>query len=95
MGVEHRSHWCPEHEKLVRAERKTPNHILHLLLSIVTGGLWLVVWAALSLAPGRFRCPECGSVTYPRELLEAGERARDEATRPRGIGPWRHQPPRG
>jgi len=26
-----------------------PNHILHLLLSVVTGGLWLLVWALLSL----------------------------------------------
>jgi len=25
------------------------NHILHLVLSIVTGGLWLVVWVMLGL----------------------------------------------
>jgi hypothetical protein len=26
------------------SQRKQTNHILHLLLSIVTGGLWLIVW---------------------------------------------------
>ena len=26
------------------AQKKKTNHILHLLLSLVTGGLWLIVW---------------------------------------------------
>ncbi len=29
--------------------RRRPNHILHLLLTIITGGLWLPVWLLLSL----------------------------------------------
>lgn len=32
---------------LVRGQR--PNHVLHLLLSVVTLGLWLVVWAVLGI----------------------------------------------
>jgi len=30
-------------QEIIIAENKT-NHILHLLLSIFTGGLWLIVW---------------------------------------------------
>jgi hypothetical protein len=26
------------------SQKKQTNHVLHLLLSIVTGGLWLIVW---------------------------------------------------
>jgi formyltetrahydrofolate hydrolase len=29
-----------------------PNHILHLLLSVVTFGLWLIVWALISMNGG-------------------------------------------
>lgn len=51
---------------MVLAERQTPNHILHLLLSIVTAGLWLIVWALMILSVGRFKCPHCGTVTRGR-----------------------------
>jgi Ca2+/Na+ antiporter len=38
---------------LVKGHR--PNHILHLLLSIFTLGLWLVVWIIVALAGGEKR----------------------------------------
>lgn len=31
------------------------NHLLHLLLSVVTAGLWLIVWAILAMAEGERR----------------------------------------
>ena len=31
---------------------KRPNHILHLLLSIVTFGIWLLVWLIISMGSG-------------------------------------------
>jgi hypothetical protein len=31
---------------------KSPNHILHLLLSIITAGIWLVVWLLLAVTGG-------------------------------------------
>jgi len=43
------------------AAMQTPNHILHLLLSIVTAGLWIVPWILLILTPRSFRCSSCGS----------------------------------
>ena len=36
------------------------NHILHLLLSVVTGGVWLVVWLLIWLKPKRSQCTVCG-----------------------------------
>lgn len=34
---------------------KPPSHVLHLLLSLVTLGLWLIVWALVALGPGEER----------------------------------------
>jgi hypothetical protein len=49
---------------MVLAEKQTPNHVLHLLLSVVTGGLWLPIWLLITvLGGGRFKCPSCGAHT--------------------------------
>jgi sensor c-di-GMP phosphodiesterase-like protein len=45
-------------DEVVKKERKVKelektmhvNHILHLLLSIVTGGMWLIVWLFISMS---------------------------------------------
>lgn len=38
------------------------NHILHLFLTIFTGGLWAIVWSMQTLIPSRFCCSQCGAV---------------------------------
>jgi hypothetical protein len=47
-----------------------PSHVLHLLLSVVTAGLWLVVWllAAVTNRPVRvlLAVDECGNITRRR-----------------------------
>jgi len=50
MGIAKMRRWCPEDGHNVLAERRTPNHILHLLLSLFTGGIWLFVWLFVSLS---------------------------------------------
>ena len=40
--------------------RQKPNHILHLLLSVFTIGIWLPVWVLLSLFRGKPQCMTCG-----------------------------------
>ena len=46
---------------------KRPNHVLHLLLTLVTAGMWLVVWLFLTLTSGEGRrtliVDEFGTVT--------------------------------
>lgn len=36
---------------------KKPNHILHLILTIITQGLWAFVWLMMS---SDYRCDKCG-----------------------------------
>jgi hypothetical protein len=61
MGLELKGGYCRDCDKTQKVFRKTPNHILHLILSIVTGGLWLIVWLILMIRFGGWRCDECGS----------------------------------
>ena len=43
------------------AQSNKPNHLLHLVLSILTGGLWLIIWLILTLkSAGNYRCTQCG-----------------------------------
>lgn len=47
---------------MVLAERQTPSRVLHLLLSVVTAGIWLPVWVVIEVvAPGSYQCPRCGA----------------------------------
>lgn len=65
MGIAKARRYCPEEEKMVLAQKQTPNHILHLLLTLVTFGAWAIVWAIVAVsAPGRYRCPSCGAFTH-------------------------------
>lgn len=52
--------WCRTCDDWRRCTWAGPNHLLHLILSIVTAGVWLFIWVILSLA-SEFTCSECGS----------------------------------
>ncbi len=60
MGTEYRQGYCKDCEKRVRLERKGTSHILHLLLTVFTVGLWLLIWIGLSIKMGGWTCPQCG-----------------------------------
>tara|TARA_R110002020_G_scaffold53905_8_gene150490 strand:- start:20011 stop:20232 length:222 start_codon:yes stop_codon:yes gene_type:complete len=56
--------FCEEEVRMVLAERQTPNHILHLLLTVVSAGIWLPVWLLLAIfGGGAYKCPSCGART--------------------------------
>lgn len=73
MGIAKSQMFCPNERRLVLAERPSPNHILHLLLSIVTAGIWLIVWLLLIVFRGPYRCPHCGARAkarwYPSQIV--------------------------
>ena len=52
---------CDQQTRFVRPDG--PNHILHLLLSLISVGLWLPVWALIVLCSmtERYCCHQCGS----------------------------------
>lgn len=52
---------CEVCGRVMRFEKARPNHLLHLALSLITGGLWLIVWLLLILFSGKWMCSSCGS----------------------------------
>jgi len=61
MSFDEEGGFCTGCGKRVMVRRKGTNHILHLLLSIITFGFWIIVWILASLIKGPWRCSICGS----------------------------------
>ncbi len=74
--------YCEECGRYVLAARQPMNLVLHLLLTLLTWGLWLGVWMLIAVfrrAP--WRCQRCGSVTRrdqpddpPYRMFKRGKR---------------------
>lgn len=60
MGQRLVQKYCNTCGKPTAHMQQRPNHILHLILSIVTAGLWLIPWAIMSLNHKTPRCSVCG-----------------------------------
>ena len=65
MGFQERPGYCSYCKKNVLVRTQTPNHLLHLILSIVTSGLWLIVWLILSIRVKKWHCSQCGQRVLP------------------------------
>jgi len=64
MGMEQTQRFCNRCGRHRLFTRPGTNHILHLLLSLVTVGLWLPIWLLCAIRVGGWRCTVCGS--HPR-----------------------------
>jgi hypothetical protein len=69
MADQEATGFCKTCNKQVMIRRKGTNHILHLILTILTGGLWLIIWILSSIKIGGWRCTICGS-SVSRDLLK-------------------------
>jgi hypothetical protein len=61
MGYRQGRGYCDYCERMVRTQRQTPNHVLHLLITVLLCGLWLPVWFLVSLVQKPRRCTRCGA----------------------------------
>ena len=52
---------CNNCNKNVKMVAKPVNHILHLALSFLTAGFWLIVWIIIAVAPNDWKCDICGN----------------------------------
>jgi hypothetical protein len=50
---------CPKCKRKTLHIQQAPNHILHLLLTVVTAGLWLIAWV-LFVGKSDPQYTECG-----------------------------------
>ena len=63
MSLEQTARMCISCDEQRLHVRQGVNHVLHLLLTVLTGGLWAIIWLALALAlKPSWRCGRCGSI---------------------------------
>jgi hypothetical protein len=75
MASEESGGFCEQCNQPRLFRREVPNHILHILIAIFTGGLWVPIWilmAVFSSAPRR--CTTCGCQPPPAWELRRRER---------------------
>ncbi len=72
-GKARRTQWCPECKKYVLAVRPKTNLMLNMLLSVLTMGVWLIVWACTAdlCTKQPQQCPVCGTTTQERADSDA------------------------
>lgn len=63
MSVEQSQMWCPRCNSHTLAQRPGASHLLHLVLTVLTVGLWLPVWILCAVRIGGWRCQQCGGTT--------------------------------
>jgi hypothetical protein len=52
--------FCRTCQRPVMARRRTTNHVLQLLITVCTCGLWVIPWILMSIRFGGWRCALCG-----------------------------------
>ena len=55
--------FCKHCNKYVETKRKGTSHVLHLILTIISLGTWLIIWLLCFIKIGGWRCTACGSLT--------------------------------
>lgn len=60
MTQQERTGFCKACNRQVVVRSQGTNHVLHLLLTLATCGLWIIPWALFSIKIGGWRCSICG-----------------------------------
>jgi hypothetical protein len=99
MGFKQLQLQCGSCGELTPHTQKTPNHVLHALLTVFTGGLWAIGWVVAATTQDMASCGRCGTHRSARGqptigLLVAGSESQridavDEALR-KVKGPLLH-----
>ena len=69
MGTQVTRKHCKDCGEMRKVSRQGCNHILHLLLSMFTVGLRLIVWIGSAVQIGGWRCDTCGSKRVGRAAI--------------------------
>ena len=52
---------CRKCGKMTMHTQPSTSHILHLLMSIITAGLWIIIWVIVAMSNSTSaQCTECG-----------------------------------
>jgi hypothetical protein len=65
MAIQHSVKKCPTCQSKTTHVRNGPNHILHLLITVLTCTAWASVWVFLSFFSGFWTCDYCKKINGP------------------------------
>lgn len=51
---------CARCNNLMPHTVKAPNHVMHLIITLLTAGIWLIGWLIAVVMPGNAKCGKCG-----------------------------------
>ncbi len=68
MAFKESQGYCKKCEENILIRAETPNHVLHLIITIFTLSLWVIVWIGLSIKPKEWRCTKCGNLVLSSEM---------------------------
>jgi len=68
MGNQEASGFCKRCNRDVMIRRAGTSHLLHLFLSVITAGFWIIIWVLAAVKIGGWRCTQCGK-GVSRKLL--------------------------
>jgi len=64
MATKQEMQHCRTSNKVTLHIGKKPSHLLHLILSILTSGIWLIIWLFIALSSwDPMRCTDCGNAS--------------------------------
>lgn len=59
--------YCASCARNVAPKKTGTNHVVNFIMTLLTGGLWLIVWLLLTVYANTYSCSFCGgSVTKVR-----------------------------
>ena len=81
--------WCPTCKASVLASTARMNTKANIILSVLTLGIWLIVWACTAdlCAQGAPTCPTCGETIEASEGAEHGQPERCDDENDRRVDP--------
>ena len=86
--METKTSYCGECKRKVVARKPSTNHVLHILICFLTGGLWLLVWLFVASSNGSkpWQCTLCSLPIATKATKDsANNRAKDVTMASIGI----------
>jgi hypothetical protein len=65
MPIRESTAFCKQCGRQVLARRTAPSHLFHAIMTILTLGVWLIIWLIAALGSGAWRCSVCGAKVSP------------------------------
>lgn len=75
MSNETTGGFCRDCNKNTLFTRAGTSHVLHLIMTIITVGVWLIFWIGSCIKFGGWSCTQCGCTTRKARRTMAGQEA--------------------